>query len=393
MSVVTSGRSGAQAGEKTAAAGAGPRPPGGTPGSLAGGTPAATTATPAAMGPTPAGTLTNRERFLKACGCRAVDRAPVWLMRQGGGALPEYRALKEKHSFLELVQTPELAAEVTLQPIRRFDFDAAILFCDILAIADGLGQRYQFRDEGVIEMEFLIKSAADVERLEVTAVTERLRYVAEALVLLKARLDRRAAPAGVAGSPWTLANFMMEGGGVKEYGKAKALFYANPQLFGRLMEKLTRAITAFLWLQIEAGADAVQIFDSLGWGLCEGSFREASGRWMKEIVNSLKGRAPVIVFSKGTHGNWDDLMDTGAQVLGLDGNVRLAEVRERLPEEVGVQGNLDPFLLSTKPETVAVETGRILEEMRGRRGHIFNLGHGVAPNRSEERRVGKECRS
>src|SRR5436190_3073182 len=167
-------------------------------------------------------TLTNRDRFLHACWSLPVDRPPVWLMRQAGRCLPEYRALKEKYSFLELVQTPELAAEVTLQPIRRFDFDAAILFSDILVIAEGLGQRYEFRDRGGIEMEFLLETSADVERLEVRAVTERLQYVAKTLPLIKSALGDRTALIGFAGSPWTLANFMIEGGGIKEYTKTKA---------------------------------------------------------------------------------------------------------------------------------------------------------------------------
>jgi uroporphyrinogen decarboxylase len=333
-----------------------------------------------AASPAPPGVLTNRQRFLNACHCRPVDHPPIWLMRQAGRVLPEYRALKEKHSFLDLVQTPELATEVTLQPIRRFDFDAAILFCDILVVAEGLGQRYQFRDRGGIEMEFLLKSAADIDRLEVAAVTERLQYVAKALPLIRSALGGRTALIGFAGSPWTLANFMVEGGGVKEYTKTKALFYSDPPLFAQLIEKLTQAVINFLQLQIDAGADAVQVFDSLGGVLSDGDFARASGRWIKQIVAGLRGQVPVIVFSKGTHGNWDDLIDSGAQVLGVDWNVRLADVRARLPDRVGVQGNLDPFLLSTTPEAVAAETGRILREMRGRPGHIFNLGHGVPPN-------------
>ncbi len=322
---------------------------------------------PAQPGRAP-GALTGRQRFLEACRCQPVDHPPVWLMRQAGRALPEYRALKEKHSFLELVQTPELAAEVTLQPIRRFDFDAAILFCDILVVAEGLGQRYQFRDRGGIEMEFLLKSAADIERLEVAAVTERLQYVAKALPLIKSALGGRKALIGFAGSPWTLANFMIEGGGVKEYTKAKALFYADPPLFGRLLEKLTQAVSGFLQLQIDAGADALQIFDSLGGALSDGDFAPASGRWMKQIIGSLKGQTPVIVFSRGTHGNWDDLVDTGAQVIGVDWNVRLADVAARLPDHVAVQGNLDPFLLTTTPEVVAAETSASCGRCKGGAG-------------------------
>ena len=324
--------------------------------------------------------FSNRQRFIDACCCRPVDRPPVWLMRQAGRALPEYRALKEKYTFLNLVQTPDLATEVTLQPIRRFDFDAAILFSDILVVAEGLGQPYHFRERGGIEMEFLINSAADINRLEIDAVTERLQYVAQALPMIKSALNGRTALIGFAGSPWTLANFMVEGGGVKEYSKAKALFYSDPKLFGRLLEKLTVAVSRFLQLQIDAGVDAIQIFDSLGGVLSDGNFAAASADWIRQIVASLKGQVPVIVFAKGAHGNWSDLIATGAQILGVDWNIRLADVRARLPKKVGVQGNLDPSLLATCPEIVAAEARRILREMRGQPGHVFNLGHGVPPN-------------
>lgn len=301
-------------------------------------------------------------------------------MRQAGRALPEYRALKEKHTFLELVQTPELATEVTLQPIRRFGFDAAILFSDILVVSEGLGQPYKFRERGGIEMEFLIESARDIERLDVAAVMDRLQYVSKALRLIKATLGGKTALIGFAGSPWTLANFMIQGGGVKEYTKAKALYHSDPELFAALLTKLTQAVSLFLQMQIDAGAEVVQIFDSLGGVLSDGDFTAASGVWMKQIVSSLKARVPVIVFARGAHGNWNDLVDTGAQVLGVDWNIRLADVASRLPEKIGVQGNLDPFLLTTSPEAVKTETSRILREMQGRPGHIFNLGHGVPPD-------------
>ena len=322
--------------------------------------------------------LTNRQRFLDACHCRPVDRPPVWLMRQAGRALPEYRALKEKYTFLELVQTPALAAEVTLQPIRRFDFDAAILFSDILVVSEGMGQGYRFCDGGGIQMEFLLRSAADIDRLEPEAVRERLAYVSEALPLIKSALAGRTALIGFAGSPWTLANFMIEGGGVKDYARAKALFRSEPALFNRLLEKLTRAVTVFLQAQIDAGAEVVQIFDSLGGVLAAEDFMAASGAWIRQIIAGLGGRVPVIVFSKGIY-QWGELAGTGARVLGVDWTVRLSEVAARLPARVGVQGNLDPQLLLGTPEAVASETSRILREMRGRPGHIFNLGHGVPP--------------
>ena len=323
--------------------------------------------------------LTNRERFLDACRCRAVDRPPVWLMRQAGRALPEYRKLKSQHPFLTLVRTPELAAEVTLQPVQRFDFDAAILFSDILVVAEGLGQGYKFRDGGGIEMNFALRTAKDIERLDVPAMPERLAYVPHALQLVKSSLGDRTALIGFAGSPWTLANFMLEGGSADEFTRAKKLFYAEPEIFSMLMEKLTAAVTRLLQMQIEAGVDAVQIFDSLGGLLAGDAFAAASANWIKQIVAALKNAVPVIVFSKDVHGHWHTLVDTGANVLGIDWTVRLADVRAQLPEHVGVQGNLDPSLLLTKPETVAAETNRILTDMRGVRGHIFNLGHGVPP--------------
>jgi uroporphyrinogen decarboxylase len=300
-------------------------------------------------------------------------------MRQAGRALPEYRALKEKYTFLELVQNPELAAEVTLQPIRRFDFDGAILFSDILVVCEGLGQKYQFRDKGGIEMEFILKDDSDIDRLEPAAVNERLNYVAKALRLIKRELAGRTALIGFSGSPWTLANFMVEGGGVKEYSKAKALFYSDRGLYDRLMEKLTIAITGYLRMQIEAGAEVVQIFDSLAGGLGDGQWEAASGCWIREIILGLEQKVPVIVFAKGTHGNWAELQEVGAQILGVDWNGRLSEVRRRLPAHMGVQGNLDPFLLTTTPEATASDAKRILQEMKGLNGHIFNLGHGVPP--------------
>ncbi|MEW6302880.1 MAG: uroporphyrinogen decarboxylase [Verrucomicrobiota bacterium] len=323
--------------------------------------------------------MTNRRRFLRACHGVPLDYPPVWLMRQAGRVLPEYRALKEKHSFLQLVQTPELAAEVTLQPVRRFDFDAAIFFSDILVVPEALGQKYDFRERGGVQMEFTLETEADIERLDTHGVREKLGYVSEALPLIKRELAGRTALIGFAGSPWTLANFMLEGGSAKEYTRARALFHTNPKLFNRLFAKLTVAVIEFLQMQIDAGVDAIQIFDSLGGVLADNSYEAASALWIREIIQQLNARVPVIVFGRGVHGNWRTLAATGADVLSVDWTVNLAEVRRRLPEDVGVQGNLDPALLLTTPDVVAAETFRILTEMHGLNGHIFNLGHGVPP--------------
>lgn len=323
---------------------------------------------------------TNRQRFLDACNCRAVDRPPVWLMRQAGRALPEYRKLKSKNDFLKLVRTPELAAEVTLQPVRRFDFDAAILFSDILVTAEGLGQGYKFRDGGGIQMNFPLENAGDIKKLDESAIEQKLDYIPQALKLIKKDLNGKNALIGFAGSPWTIANFMLEGGSAKDFTRAKYLFHTQPDIFVLLMEKLTVAVTKLLAMQIEAGAEVVQIFDSLGGLLPQNDFAEASAKWIRQIISQLGHKVPVIVFAKDIHGNWNDLISTGANILGIDSGLRLSDVRTMLPPEIGVQGNLDPFLLLTTPEKVATSTKSILSDMRGVRGHIFNLGHGVPPD-------------
>ncbi len=323
---------------------------------------------------------TPRARFLRACRCQAVDHPPIWLMRQAGRVLPEYRVLKQKHDFGKLVDTPELAAEVTLQPVRRFGFDAAILFSDILVVPQAMGQVYRFHEQGGVKMSHAIRTTADVEALHVTGVAESLESTAAAIRLVRHELAGKTALIGFAGSPWTLANFMLEGGSAKEYAKARHLFYTDRALFDRLCEKLTQAVTDFLRLQIEAGVDAVQIFDSLGGLLSAQTFERASGCWMEQIIEGLKGRVPVIVFAKGAHGSLPHLMNLKAQVLGMDWTVSLGAIARQFPPALGIQGNLDPLLLETTPEAVAHEASRILAEMQGRPGHIFNLGHGVPPS-------------
>jgi uroporphyrinogen decarboxylase len=300
-------------------------------------------------------------------------------MRQAGRALPEYRELKTQHDFLELVRTPALAAEVTLQPIRRFGFDAAILFSDILVVAEGLGQGYRFRDGGGIQMDFTLSGAPDIAALKVAALEEKLDYIPRAIRLLKKTLREETALIGFAGSPWTLANFMLEGGSAKEFTRAKNLSSTQPDVFAQLMEKLTAAVTKLLEMQIAAGADVVQIFDTLGGLLSPDYYEASSGQWMRQIISTLRGTVPVIVFAKDVR-NWDTLIKTGANVLGIDSGTSLAGVRKILPASVGVQGNLEPSLLTMTPDRVTAETKRILEEMRGARGHIFNLGHGVPPD-------------
>lgn len=325
-------------------------------------------------------------------------------MRQAGRALPEYRKLKETYTFVQLVQNPELAVEVTLQPVRRFGFDAAILFSDILVIPEALGQTYRFKETGGVQMDFAVQSRADIEKLSIEQVCEKLSYVDQALRILRRELGDQTALIGFSGSPWTLATFMMEGASVPKYSRALALFREDPKTYFALAEKLTAAVTAYLQMQTATGVDALQIFDSHGGHLSPTEFHEASGRWMREIIASLHRScrreeagsaatskaaslprqplnvAPVIVFSLGTHGNWPDLVRTGANVIGIDWQTSLSDARKHVPNAIGLQGNLAPALLSdATTEVVARETKAVLEAMRGRNGHIFNLGHGLTP--------------
>ncbi|MFW5968366.1 MAG: uroporphyrinogen decarboxylase [Persicimonas sp.] len=327
--------------------------------------------------------MNSRRRFLKACRCEPVDRPPVWIMRQAGRHLPEYRELRKEHSFHEVVQTPELALEVTMQPLRRYAVDAAIVFSDILVIPEALGQPYGFPDGGGIEMEYAIESSEDVERLEVDRLEEKLDYVAKSMRTIRDELGEERALIGFSGSPWTLATYMVEGKSAKNYSRARALFYRDRDLFDRLMRKITSAVVRYLHLQIAAGADAVQLFDSWGGLLAPDAFAEASVFWMRRIVEAIDD-VPVIVFSKNMSHLAPLLASTGADVVGVSWNARLSQVKRALPVDVAVQGNLDPVVLETTPEVVERETLRILEDMKDYDGHIFNLGHGISPRATPE---------
>ena len=325
--------------------------------------------------------MNSRDRFLGACACSPLERPPLWIMRQAGRYLPEYRELKAKHGFLKMVRTPELAAEVTMQPIRRFAFDAAILFSDILVVPEALGLGYTFRDEGGIAMEGRIESRAMVEALlPESAVPERLSYVADALALVKGQLAGGKALLGFGGSPWTLATYMVEGGSSEDFARVKSLFYGERDTFDLLMGKLTASLIAYFRMQIAAGADAIQIFDSWGGAVAGADYQDASLRWIREIIAAMPRDFPVILFGKGTGQHLMDQAFTGARVLSIDASNDLASVRRSLPGNLALQGNLDPVLLSTTPQIARREAVRLLESVRGSAGHIFNLGHGILPS-------------
>jgi uroporphyrinogen decarboxylase len=337
--------------------------------------------------------MTSRERFLAACARQPLDRPPLWVMRQAGRYLPEYRALKAQSSFLEMVRTPALATEVTLQPLKRFALDAAILFSDILVIPEALGQGYRFRDTGGIAMEYRLETRAQIDALApVAAVPERLRYVSDTLALLKKELAGSRALLGFGGSPWTLATYMVEGGSSDEFERIKQLFYTERATFDALLEKLTAALIAYFKMQIAAGADAIQIFDSWGGIIAGADYEAASLRWIRQIVAAMPREFPIILYAKGTAPHLAAQAQSGVRVLSLDWTVDLAAVAAQLHNSnvsatgapPALQGNLDPVLLNTTPEIVTRETARLLESMRGTRGHIFNLGHGIMPHAKVE---------
>jgi uroporphyrinogen decarboxylase len=324
--------------------------------------------------------MTSRDRFLAACACQPLDRPPIWVMRQAGRYLPEYRALKAQSAFLTMVKTPSLATEVTLQPLRRFALDAAILFSDILVIPEALGQPYAFRDAGGIEMAYRLETCAQVDALApADAVLEKLSYVADTLALLKTELAGQKALLGFGGSPWTLATYMVEGGSSDEFERIKTLFYTERALFDALLEKLTAAIIVYFKMQIRAGADAIQIFDSWGGLIAGADYEAASLKWIRQIIAALPADFPIILYAKGTAPHLTDQAFTGARVLSVDWTCDLSVVRRTLPANVAAQGNLDPILLNTTPAIVRRESTRLLESMRSTTGHIFNLGHGITP--------------
>lgn len=323
--------------------------------------------------------MTPRDRFLAAAHCHPVDRAPIWLMRQAGRYLPEYRALKAEHDFLTMVRTPELATEVTLQPLRRFPLDAAIIFSDILVIPEALGQGYHFRDQGGIGMDYLLDTEEKIEALDARKITEKLSYVGKALEMTRAELGTDHALLGFCGSPWTLACYMVEGGSAKDFIAIKKLAWDNPTLFDSLMRKLTTAIVDYLHMQIDSGADALQIFDSWG-SICPAIHYESwSLRWIHQIIGELKKRVPVILYAKGMGHKAANLIHTGASVLSLDWTIDMRRARGSI-KTTAVQGNLDPITLTTTPEIVQKEAMRVLSDAGTAPGFIFNLGHGMVPS-------------
>ena len=319
------------------------------------------------------------DRFLKACRREPVDCTPVWFMRQAGRYMAEYRALRAKHSILELCKTPELAAQVTLQPIDRFPLDAAIIFADILLPLEPMGLSLEFAEgEGPV-IHNPVRSQADVERLKVIDGGE-LEYVAEAIRQARRALNGRVPLIGFAGAPFTLASYAIEGGSSRNYLLTKQLMYCEPKAWHQLMDKFARVITGYLRRQIKAGAQAIQLFDSWVGCLSVGDYVEYVLPHVQLIFEGLKREGvPMIHFGTGTSAMLRQMRDAGGDVIGVDWRIHLDEAWATVGHDVAIQGNLDPLTLFAPLHEIERRVADILRRAGGRPGHIFNLGHGILP--------------
>ncbi len=303
------------------------------------------------------------------------------MMRQAGRYLPEYRAVRATSDFLTMCRTPEIAAEVTIQPVDIIGVDAAIIFSDILVVPEAMGMHLIMEESRGPSFPEPIRTALDVDRLKVADPERDLRYVLEALGLTKKALSGRVPLIGFAGSPWTLATYVLEGGGSKNYRFAKKMMLDEPETLMKLLDKLASGVRLFLEAQIAAGADAVQIFDTLGGVLAPDHYRKFSLDYLHKIISSMdRSGVPVIVFSKGANHAFRDLADIGADVVGVDWTADLADVRSLIGEKVALQGNLDPSFLYGSPEAIRREARSVLRRFGPGPGHIFNLGHGILPD-------------
>ena len=331
-------------------------------------------------------TALKNDRFLRALLKQPVDVTPVWMMRQAGRYLPEYRASRAKAGdFMSLCMNPEFACEVTLQPLDRYPhLDAAILFSDILTIPDAMGLGLYFETGEGPRFKKTVNTLADIEALPVLNAQQDLGYVMDAVSTIRRELNGRVPLIGFSGSPWTLATYMVEGGSSKDHRKSKAMLYENPQAMHLLLDKLADSVIAYLNGQIMAGAQAVQIFDSWGGSLSDAAYQEFSLAYMQKIVNGLirenDGRkVPVILFTKGG-GLWlESMAETGADALGLDWTTNIGDARRRVGSKVALQGNMDPSVLYASPQAIRAEVSRILASYGSGDGHVFNLGHGITP--------------
>lgn len=325
----------------------------------------------------------KNDRFLRALLKQPVDTTPIWIMRQAGRYLPEYREVRAKAGgFMDLCENADLACEVTMQPLERYDLDAAILFSDILTIPDAMGLGLYFAQGEGPKFERPLKSMADVEKIAIPDPEDELRYVMNAVRTIRKELNGRVPLIGFSGSPWTLATYMVEGGTTKDFGKVKGMMFSDPKAMHLLLDKLAQSVTSYLNAQIAAGAQAVMVFDTWGGVLSDEKYQEFSLNYMQQIVSGLTREAdgrqvPVTLFTKGG-GRWlEQMAATGCDALGLDWTQDIAQARQRVGDKVALQGNMDPSVLYASPEVIQSEAKKVLDGFGKGTGHIFNLGHGI----------------
>ena len=328
--------------------------------------------------------------FIRALLKQAVEKTPVWMMRQAGRYLPEYRKVRaQAGSFMDLCTNPELACEVTLQPLERFDFDAAILFSDILTIPDAMGLGLYFVEGEGPKFKNPVRNAADIDRLPVPDPETELRYVIDAVRLIRNNLQGRVPLIGFSGSPWTLATYMVEGSSSKSFQKVKALMYENPLLMHKMLDKLAQSVAAYLNAQIAAGAQTVMLFDTWGGMLSSEDYLEFSLQYARQVrellhTNYNGQRIPAILFTKGG-GQWLETMaESGYDALGLDWQTDIGLARSRVGGQVALQGNMDPVALYANPDVIREKVKQVLEKYGTGSGHVFNLGHGILPDINPE---------
>jgi len=348
----------------------------------------------------PMATALKNDRLLRVLRGESVDCTPVWLMRQAGRYLPEYRETRKRAgSFLAMAKNPELACEVTLQPLARFDLDAAILFSDILTVPDAMGLGLYFVEGEGPKFERPVRDAQAIARLGVPDMEVELRYVMDAVRVIRRELDDRVPLIGFSGSPWTLACYMVEGGGSASFSRIKALALNDPAALHRLLSVNTDAVIAYLSAQYAAGAQVLQVFDTWGGALSPSMYREFSLPYLVRIARELKSfdgsgmsgepRAPLILFGKGNAPYLEELAASGADALGVDWTIELGDARRRIGGGIALQGNLDPAMLYGAPEAIGTQVKRALDDYAegnngSREGHIFNLGHGMSPDMDPE---------
>ncbi|MDQ7050227.1 MAG: uroporphyrinogen decarboxylase [Enterobacterales bacterium] len=329
--------------------------------------------------------MLKNTRYIDAALSKSVDKTPVWMMRQAGRYLPEYREIRQKAgNFMALCTNPELACEVTLQPLRRYDLDAAILFSDILTIPDAMGLGLYFKTGEGPAFEKPVATVEAINQLSVPDIYSELKYVTDAVSTIRKALKNETPLIGFSGSPWTLATYMVEGGTTKNFGKVKGMMFTEPKAMHKLLDILAQSVIAYLNAQIESGAQAVMVFDTWGGVLSTRDYQAFSLQYMQQIVDGLirekdGQKIPVTLYTKGGAGWLEAMAATGADCIGLDWSIDIDQARARIGDKVALQGNMDPCILYSTPEKIEAEVADILAKFGNGSGHVFNLGHGIHP--------------